>query len=217
MAHGKAQGRNGEQPPVVNLAWMNYAGGMDGRAQGNSCCAGIILAGLAALCAIAAGASAAGAPAAQPTKGNMQLTSTAFESGKPIPTKYACEGVDVSPALSWSQAPSNTKSFVLIVDDPDAPSGTWVHWVIYGLPGTATGVAENAPPQGARQGVNDFHRLGYRGPCPPAGKAHRYFFKLYALDTELGLKPGATKNEVERAMENHVVGQAELMGTYQRR
>ncbi len=153
----------------------------------------------------------------------MQLTSTAFSEGGPIPAKHTCDQKDVSPALKWTGVPAGTRSLVLIVDDPDAPVGTWVHWVLYDLPGTATELAEGTPKtptlaNGARQGQNDFKRPGYGGPCPPPGKPHRYFFKLYALDAPIDLKPGATKKEVERAMgQKKILAQAQLMGTYQRR
>jgi Raf kinase inhibitor-like YbhB/YbcL family protein len=164
----------------------------------------------------------AGAGAPETSKATMQLTSSAFTEGKPIPTRYTCDDKDVSPPLQWTHAPPSTGSFVLIADDPDAPAGTWVHWVLFDLPASATALAEDIPksqhlPGGATQGLNDFRRLGYGGPCPPHGKPHRYFFKLYALDTRLELKPGATKADVERAMQNHVLGQAQLMGTYQRK
>ncbi len=165
----------------------------------------------------------AGLGAAQ-TKGkvNMQLTSTAFTNGAPIPAKHTCEGKDVSPPLQWGGVPAAAKSLALIADDPDAPVGTWVHWVLYDLPPGITELAEDAPktqtlPGGGRQGLNDFHKLGYGGPCPPPGKPHRYFFKLYALDKPLELKPGAAKKDVERAMAKHILAEAQLMGTYQRR
>ena len=153
---------------------------------------------------------------------SIQITSTAFSEGQPIPQKYTCQGSDFSPPLAWTNVPSNTKSFALIVDDPDAPAGTWVHWVIYDLPATTTGLAENTPksaqlPGGAKQGLNDWPRLGYNGPCPPSGKPHRFFFKLYTLDTLLNLKPGATKKDLLKAMEGHVLAEGQLMGTYQRR
>jgi Raf kinase inhibitor-like YbhB/YbcL family protein len=159
--------------------------------------------------------------AATTEKKPMQLTSSAFTEGGPIPAKYTCDGKNVSPPLKWSGVPENAKALALIVDDPDAPSGTWVHWVLYGLPPTATELAEDTPqsqytPAGARHGLNDFRRLGYGGPCPPPGKPHRYFFKLYALDAALDLKPGLTKKDVERAMEKHILAQAQLMGTYKR-
>jgi len=152
---------------------------------------------------------------------NIQITSTAFAEGRPIPAQYTCAGPDVSPPLTWSNAPVGAKSFALITDDPDAPMGTWVHWVVYNLPSTATSLAEDTPPLpelsgGARQGVNDFGKIGYGGPCPPPGKPHRYFFKIYALDALLDLKPGATKKELLKAMNNHVLAEGQLMGTCQR-
>ncbi len=155
-------------------------------------------------------------------KNAMQLTSTAFSEGEPIPAKYTCDQKDVSPPLKWTGAPAGTKSFALIADDPDAPVGTWVHWVVYDLPATSAELPEDSPkgqylPGGARQGLNDFRRLGYGGPCPPPGKPHRYFFKLYALDTVLDLKPGLSKKDLERAMDKHVLAQAQLMGTYKRK
>jgi len=151
----------------------------------------------------------------------MQLTSAAFAQGQPIPAKYACEGKNISPPLKWNGVPPGTRSLTLIADDPDAPVGTWVHWVLYDLPPGTTELAEDLPksqhlPGGATQGLNDFKHLGYGGPGPPPGRAHRYFFKLYALDTNLGLKPGASKKEVERAMEGHVLADGQLMGTFER-
>lgn len=153
---------------------------------------------------------------------SLKLTSPAFAEGQPIPAKYTGDGPDVSPPLQWSGVPAGAKSLALICDDPDAPVGTWVHWVLYGLPASATELPENVPPQetlpsGARQGVNDFGRVGYGGPAPPPGKPHRYYFKLYALDTELNLKPKATKQELLRAMQGHILAEGQLMGTYQRR
>jgi Raf kinase inhibitor-like YbhB/YbcL family protein len=157
----------------------------------------------------------------KPSQTTMQLTSTAFKEGEPIPAKYTCDDKDVSPPLKWSGAPSGTRSFALIADDPDAPGGTWVHWVAYDLPADMSELPENVAKNQyidgkARQGLNDFRRLGYGGPCPPPGKSHRYFFKLYALDTVLDLKPGQTKQAVEAAMAGHVLAQAQLVGTYQR-
>lgn len=151
----------------------------------------------------------------------LKLTSSAFDLGGTIPRKFTCDGPDVSPALAWSDPPAGTQSFALITDDPDAPAGTWVHWVLYDLPASARDLPENVPkqeelPNGARQGRNDFRRIGYGGPCPPPGPAHRYFFKLYALDAKLGLKAGATKAEVEKAMRGHILAQGELMGRYGR-
>ena len=151
----------------------------------------------------------------------MKLASNAFREGQAIPTKHTCDGADVSPPLTWTDAPAGTKSFALICDDPDAPVGTWVHWVIYGLPAAAKELSENVAtsdtlPNGAKQGLNDFRRVGYGGPCPPPGGPHRYFFILYALDTEPSLKPRATKQELLRVMEGHILAESQLMGTYRR-
>ena len=151
----------------------------------------------------------------------IQVTSTAFEDGGTIPTKYTCDGDDVSPPLSWTSIPQGTKSLALICDDPDAPVGTWVHWVIYGLSPHSTGLPEGVPTQrvladGAKQGINDFRKIGYGGPCPPKGPAHRYFFKVYALDSEIKLEAGATKKELLKAMQNHILAEGQLMGKYQR-
>jgi Raf kinase inhibitor-like YbhB/YbcL family protein len=167
-------------------------------------------------------ATVSAAPLPRMTKGHMQITSTAFKQGEPIPAPYTCDGDDTSPPLKWTHAPPGTKSFALIADDPDAPVGTWVHWVIYNLPPDTAELAAGIVKMptldnGASQGMNDFHRPGYGGPCPPPGKAHRYYFKLYALDAVLDLKPGATKKDLLKAMERHVVGEGQLMGTYQRK
>ena len=152
----------------------------------------------------------------------LKVTSSAFEFGQAIPARYTCEGGDSSPPLQWNGVPTDAKSLALICDDPDAPAGTWVHWVLFDLPGTTAELNEKVPtsetlPNGAKQGVNDFKRIGYGGPCPPPGKLHRYYFKLYALDTKLALKPHATKAELLRAMEGHLLAESELMGTYRRR
>jgi len=151
----------------------------------------------------------------------LQITSSAFSAGETIPKKFTCDGPDASPALAWNEPPANTKSFALIMDDPDAPVGTWVHWVLYDLPPETKELAEGVAKQeqlanGARQGRNDFGKIGYGGPCPPAGKPHRYFFKLYALDSKLNLKPGATKAQLESAMKGRILGQAEMIGRYGR-
>ena len=147
------------------------------------------------------------------------MTSTAFGAGQVIPKKYSCDGPDVSPQLAWKEAPAGTKSYALIADDPDAPVGTWVHWVLFNVPGDTHELAEgmekkNQLANGALQGKNDFGNVGYGGPCPPGGSTHRYFFKLYALDGKLDLKAGASKADVERAVKGHVLGQAELMGKF---
>jgi len=154
-------------------------------------------------------------------KMDLTISSTAFRNGGDIPKKFTCDGADVSPPLSWSGAPPNTQSFALIADDPDAPAGTWTHWVLYDIPANVTELPENVSkadklPNGARQGRNDFRTLGYGGPCPPPGKPHRYFFKLYALDAKLNLAPGTTKQDVEQAIQGHGLAQGELMGKYSR-
>ncbi len=150
----------------------------------------------------------------------LTLTSTAFDAGGPIPPIYTCEGNDISPPLAWSGAPAETKSYALIVDDPDAPDPaapqrTWVHWVVYNL-GPEVSALEQAgrhSPSGSLDGLNDWKRAGYGGPCPPIGR-HRYFFKLYALDAMLPDLKQPTKQQLEKAMEKHVLAKAELIGTY---
>jgi len=153
--------------------------------------------------------------------GKLELRTTAFRAGSVIPTQFTCDGANISPALSWNQPPPRTQSFVLIVDDPDAPAGTWVHWVVYDLPASARQLPEHVPPGdtvagGGAQGVNDYPMIGYGGPCPPRGKPHRYFFRLYALDTILDLRAPAHRKDVDSAMKGHVLAQAELMGTFGR-
>ena len=151
----------------------------------------------------------------------FQISTNVFSPGGTIPKKYTCDGPDVSPPLNWTDAPAANKSFALIADDPDAPVGTWVHWVAFNVPAASRQLPEGVKkeeqlPDGTLQGRNDFRKIGYGGPCPPPGTPHRYFFKLYALDTMLNLKAGATKQDVERAMQGHVVGEAQLMGRYGR-
>ena len=151
----------------------------------------------------------------------MEIKSSAFKAQEKIPAKYTCDGANVSPPLSWTDVPEKTQGLALISDDPDAPVGTWVHWVIYDLPTETRELPEGMAPKevlenGARQGVNDFRNVGYGGPCPPPGPAHRYFFKLYAIDTKLGLPPRATKKDVEKAMKGHILAQTELVGLYGR-
>ena len=143
------------------------------------------------------------------------------EAEQTIPQKYTCDGADASPPLLWKDPPEGTQSFALIADDPDAPSGTWIHWLVYDIPVATTSLEESLAksevlPNGAKQGMTDFQHIGYGGPCPPAGKPHRYFFKLYALDTVLNLSPKATKADLLVAMNEHVLAQADLVGTYQR-
>lgn len=151
----------------------------------------------------------------------MQITSSAFAEGATIPVQYTCSGADISPPLTWAAAPEGTTSFALIGDDPDAPGRTWVHWVIYNIPADATGLSENIPKDeqlsdDSLQGKNDFRRTGYGGPCPPQGSPHRYFFKLYALDVMLDLEAGATKADVEAAMQGHILAEAQLVGMFRR-
>jgi Raf kinase inhibitor-like YbhB/YbcL family protein len=151
----------------------------------------------------------------------LELSSDGFKPGEAIPKQYSCDGADQSPPLRWNEPPPGTKSFALVCDDPDAPAGTWVHWVLYDLPAAARSLPEGVPTTatlagGGRQGTNDFRNTGYGGPCPPRGAPHRYFFRLYALDAVLGLKPGASKAELLRGMVGHTLGQAELMGRYAR-
>jgi Raf kinase inhibitor-like YbhB/YbcL family protein len=152
------------------------------------------------------------------TTAAIKLTSFAFADSQPVPRQYTCNGINISPPLEWTGIPKSAKTIAIVADDPDAPGGTWVHWVIYNLPADTIGMVENLPTTedlkgGGFQGTNDFEKIGYGGPCPPSG-THRYFFKIYSLDTELPLKAGATKVEVEKAMAGHVVAQGQLMGTY---
>ncbi len=156
---------------------------------------------------------------------SFQMGSPAFKPGQSIPRKNTCDGKDVSPELSWSGIPKGTKSLALIMDDPDAPVGTWVHLVLYDIPADGAGLEENLPKEeklsdgskhGLSWGVEEFEKVGYYGPCPPPGKAHRYFFKLYALDKMLEIPSKTTKNDLLRAMKGRILGQAELMGLYKR-
>ena len=151
----------------------------------------------------------------------FELTSAAFREGEAIPAAYTCEGRDGSPPLAWTDPPAGTKSLALISDDPDAPGKTWVHWVVYNLPPSLRRLPESLPADheladGTRQGITDFGRTGYGGPCPPSG-THRYFFQLYALDVMLSLAPRTTKPQLERAMQGHILAEAQLMGTYRRK
>jgi Raf kinase inhibitor-like YbhB/YbcL family protein len=150
----------------------------------------------------------------------IKIESAAFKEGSMIPVKHTCDGEDVSPSLKWGDLPTGTKSIALISDDPDAPVGTWVHWVLYNLPPDVRALPENIPPKktlenGAVHGTNDFKRPGYGGPCPPGG-THRYFFKIYALDKKMDLAPGATKAQLVKAMEGHILDSGQLMGKYKR-
>ena len=150
----------------------------------------------------------------------FEISSPAFSESDMIPVRFTCDGPDVSPELSWGGVPEAARSLALICDDPDAPMGTWVHWVLFNIPPGANGLPAELPPDavlenGARHGTNDFGSLGYGGPCPPGG-THRYFFKLYALDTEFTLESGISKAELVEAMQGHILAESQLMGTYSR-
>ncbi len=164
-------------------------------------------------------------PATSPM--SFQLTSSAFGRGSSIPGQYTCDGADASPELSWGDtpadgnAPQGTVTFALVMNDPDAPVGDWVHWVVWNIPATSHGVVASFPREeqlrnGTRQGRNDFGKIAYNGPCPPPGKTHRYFFRVYAVDARLDLAPGATRAQIESALKGHILAQAEYMGTYRR-
>ncbi len=189
------------------------------RLAGKVCRLTLLLAGLAC----SSGAQSAPAKAsAPPPAADFRLTSTELQNEGFIPQRFTCDGVNVSPLLSWTHPPAGVQSFALILDDPDAHSRTFVHWLIYNLPAEMSGLPENVPitapvlESGAMQGENDFHHIGYNGPCPPRGKFHRYIFHLYALDTELAIKPGVRRDVLDRMMSGHILATAELMGRYQR-
>jgi hypothetical protein len=151
----------------------------------------------------------------------IELKTTSFTPGGFIPKRFTCEAADVSPALAWTDPPPGTQSFAIIEDDPDAPSGTFVHWLVYNLPAAYRRLPEavsgnDQMPGGERQGTNDFSRTGYSGPCPPPGRPHRYFIRLYALDARLDLRPAARRQELDAAMQGHILAQAELMGRFAR-
>ena len=156
--------------------------------------------------------------------GNMtklEIKSSAFQNGAKIPTRYTCDSLNLSPSLSWAGAPVATRSFALICEDPDAPSGTFILWVIFNIPKEKNGLEENIPrkellPDGTAQGKNSSGRIGYTGPCPPPGKPHRYFFRLYCLDTKFSLKQPVNKTELEMAMNGHILAETQVFGTYQR-
>lgn len=151
----------------------------------------------------------------------LTISSPSFTNGGDIAKKFTCDGADASPQLSWTEPPAGTKSFALLADDPDAPVGNWNHWVLWNLPPEARGLGEALSkaahlPDGSQQGSNDFRKSGYNGPCPPPGKPHRYYFKLFALDAKLDLNPGTGKRELEAAMKGHILAEAEWMGRYGR-
>jgi Raf kinase inhibitor-like YbhB/YbcL family protein len=147
--------------------------------------------------------------------GKMKITSSAFQQGGNIPSKFTCDGSDTSPPLQITGVPSGAKSLVLIADDPDAPSGLFTHWLIWNIPAQTSSIAEGSAPKGL-QGANDFGKSGYRGPCPPPG-THRYSFKIFALDRELELRSGAKRSQLDAAMKGHVIAQGELVGRYARK
>ncbi len=145
----------------------------------------------------------------------LDVSSSAFSEGQSIPEKYSCDGQDASPPIKWSGAPANAKSIAIICEDPDAPSGTFTHWVLYDLPGATKELAEGSS-DGGKEGANGFGKKGYGGPCPPPGRPHRYFFRVYALDTPSLGDAGRSKEEVTAAMQGHILAQGQLMGTYKR-
>jgi len=150
-----------------------------------------------------------------PNRKNMKITSSAFENNQSIPKKYTCQGDNVNPPLEFSDIPKKAKSLALIVDDPDAPMGTWTHWTVWDIRPDAGGVRENSVPENSVSGLNDSGKSGYQGPCPPSG-THRYFFKLYALDKDLDLKSSTSKADLEKAMSGHIIGHGELVGLYKK-
>jgi Raf kinase inhibitor-like YbhB/YbcL family protein len=167
-----------------------------------------------------AGAAAAQSLAQKTTEAKFQLTSSSFTPDAALPAKYSCDGSDTSPALAWTEPPGGTQSFALVVDDPDLPKKTVIHWLLYDLPAATRALPEGVPtkaklPDGSRQGKNDHGKIGYSGPCPAAGTAHHYFFKLYALDYKTGLKSKAKDADVERAIKGHILAQAELIARFQ--
>jgi Raf kinase inhibitor-like YbhB/YbcL family protein len=183
-------------------------------------CSALLLTGFVVKPALYARASVVQSPAQKQAEVKLQLTSASFEADSALPAKYTCDGADVSPALAWNEPPTGTQSFALVVDDPDSPQKTVIHWLIYDLPPTTRALPEGVPtkaklPDGSRQGKNDHGKIGYSGPCPPPGAAHHYFFKLYALDYRTGLKPKAAAAEVEKAIKGHILAQAELIARFQ--
>jgi Raf kinase inhibitor-like YbhB/YbcL family protein len=152
---------------------------------------------------------------------NISISAEGFKDGTTIPDVYTCKGKDISPSLSWKEIPAGTKSIALIMDDPDAPGGTFVHWVLYNVPAGTQKMPEGMPydktlPDGSMQGMTDFGRTGYGGPCPPPGKPHRYFFKIFALDSMINLPPGASKKQLENVMAGHILAKGEIIGMYKR-
>jgi Raf kinase inhibitor-like YbhB/YbcL family protein len=184
------------------------------------CC--ILLSPILLMPVVSCGNLASGsAQGKDPAQSSFRIESAAFKERAFIPARFSCQGENVSPPLAWTDSPAGARSFALIVEDPDAPAGTWTHWAVFNLPAQARAMDENAPkqgelPNGGLQGMTSFGSVGYGGPCPPPGKAHRYFFRLYALDTVLNLKAGAAKAGVLAAMKGHILGEAQLMGRFKR-
>lgn len=184
-------------------------------------CLGIFFPALIAIAIICLSGEGVLAASNKASGATMKITSSAFAEGQTIPKQYTGDGRNISPPLTWSGAPEKTKSFALICDDPDAPVGTWIHWVVYDIPASVHGLNESVIPQavlkeGGKHGTSSFKSLGYGGPAPPPGKVHHYYFKLYALDSELGIKPGATKQQVLDGMKGHILAEAQIIGTYSR-
>jgi Raf kinase inhibitor-like YbhB/YbcL family protein len=180
-----------------------------------------MLSSLLALSAACGNSAMRSDPRTAPSASGFQLRSDAFKEGETIPAQFTCEGADISPPLEWANVPNGTRSFALIMEDPDAPAGVWTHWVVFNLPAGMKLMDANLPkrpnlPGGGLQGTNSFGRTGYGGPCPPPGNAHRYYIHLYALDSTLNLQPGAQKEEVLAAMKGHILGEAQLMGRFKR-
>lgn len=187
--------------------------------QSKICRVSLLLGVLCLIATLLAGCGAKEAPEMEVKK--LSVSSSAFQDSDKIPAKYTCSAQDVSPPLSWSEPPSGARSFVLIVDHPDAPGGTFTHWIIFNIPSNSRGLPEAVPTQaqlsdGTTQGKNDFGRIGYGGPCPPPGRAARYQFTLYALDQSLDLKAGASQKQILDAMREHILAQGQLTGIYQR-
>lgn len=191
-----------------------------GRERCQLCRVVVLLIGLGLVTALLAGCEYREQPLKEEEMA-LTISSPAFKEGDRIPTKYTCEGQDVSPPLAWSEPPAGTRSLALIVDDPDAPGGVFTHWVLFNIPAESRELPPAVPTQaelatGARQGTNDFGKIGYGGPCPPPGRPHRYQFTLYALDQSLDLKGGVSKKQLLSAMQGHILAQGRLTGTYQR-
>jgi Raf kinase inhibitor-like YbhB/YbcL family protein len=215
MARGGKRKGEGEESMQISGAMKQVGTQFENPRRGGMIA--FAVAGALMLCASAGGGGGATMKDAKPT---MELTSPGIRNGE-VQKKFTCDGADVSPELSWSAPPAGTKSFALLVIDPDAPVGEFVHWVLYDLPAEKRGLPEGVPKEkeladGSRQGKNDFDNFGYGGPCPPGHSAHRYIFSLYALDTKLSLPAGATRMQVEQALKGHILARGELTGRYHR-